>query len=65
MGHNQYAHKHKLKVMDETFSAWIERHKRVVENHAFHLDERPIMESNSNQSSKSRRVIKTRTNFHS
>lgn len=39
IGHNQYAHKHQLKVMDETFFAWIERHKRVVENHAFHLGE--------------------------
>lgn len=27
MGHNWTAHEHKLKVMDEMFSVWIEKYK--------------------------------------
>ena len=62
MRHNQYAHKHKQKIMDETFFAWIERHKSVVvKNHAFHLDERPIPITQLRVEGLSKLI----TNFHS
>jgi hypothetical protein len=31
MEHNPFSHEHKLKVMNEMFFVWIEKHKRVVE----------------------------------
>lgn len=35
------AHAHKLKVMNEVFSMWIEKHKRIIESVDLDWDERP------------------------
>ena len=43
LGHNQSAHGHKLKVMNDRFSVWIEKHNRVVGS-ALKLEERPVMD---------------------
>jgi hypothetical protein len=38
LGHSWSAHGHKMKVMNERFSIWIEKHNRVVGS-ALKLDE--------------------------
>jgi hypothetical protein len=42
MEHNRFAHEYKLKVMNDMFFVWIEKHKRVVER-VLYLNERSVM----------------------
>ena len=39
MKHNQFAHEHSLKIMNEMFFAWIEKTQESVVERVLYLDE--------------------------